>query len=160
MTISFVPINVKDHRDVVIPFRKDSFHVSFGSTDDFQGEEDYLTWLEEKKKAFPKGFMMVKRNDAIIGQIELSTQVYDGKLIGYVHLYYLIKEERGNGTGDKLHEYAQQYFRNYGVNEFHLRVSPTNKPALQFYRKSGLEEIGPEFDGKVIRMKGKVPAHG
>lgn len=99
---------------------------------------------------------MVKENNKYVGQLELSIREYEGKDIGYVHLYYLTPDMRGKGKGQKLHDYARQFFKDNNVNEFHLRVSSTNKYAIKFYRKIGMDEIGAEINGKVIRMQGCV----
>jgi RimJ/RimL family protein N-acetyltransferase len=153
--VQFITIRTKSHQDIAIRFRKDSFRVSFGSSTNFD-EQDYLIYLKEKTNEFPDGFVLVKENDEFIGQLELSIREYEGKRIGYVHLYYLIENMRGKGKGSELHSYTKQFFKKHGVTEFHLRVSPTNESAINFYRKLGSEKIGPEVDGKVIRMKGRL----
>lgn len=99
---------------------------------------------------------MVWEDEIPIGQIELTIKEYEGKTIGYINLYYLILEKRGLGLGKELHRYALQFFRRHGVYEYHLRVSPNNQYALSFYYKNGMQEIGDEYGGKVIRMKGIV----
>ncbi|WP_431027120.1 hypothetical protein [Lysinibacillus sp. LZ02] len=32
-----------------------------------------------------------------------------------------------------MHNYARKFFKDNDVNEYHLRVSPTNRAALKFY---------------------------
>ncbi|MGP4074675.1 GNAT family N-acetyltransferase [Halobacillus sp. K22] len=151
--MQFEKINLSKHRETVIDFRKDSFKASFGDCSNFGEEEDYLRWLEAKMESFPEGFVLVKEDGKYIGQLELSIRVFEGKQIGYVHLYYLIPEKRGQGKGEKLDYYAVQFFKGHNVSEYHLRVAPANTSAREFYRKTGMEEIGPEAGGKVIRMK-------
>ena len=145
---------MEKHREVVIKFRKDSFMISFGDSSGLGEIEDYLSWLKDKIAVFPEGFVLVEDDGALIGQLELSIREYEGKDIGYINLYYLVPEKRGNGHGQELHNYANHFFKKHHVHEFHLRVSPTNTSAIRFYRKIGMEEVGPEVDGKVIRMKG------
>ncbi|MDM5199811.1 GNAT family N-acetyltransferase [Fictibacillus enclensis] len=152
--MKFEEIDVKKHRDTVVEFRKDSFYVSFGDTAGFGEEEEYLHWLGEKISAFPKGFVLVEKERKYIGQLELTVREFEGNDIGYVNLYYLIPEMRGKGRGKELHRYAMQFFENNKVSEYHLRVSPSNTAAVKFYRKMGMEEVGSEVEGKVIRMKG------
>lgn len=153
--IHFKPIDIENDRETLIKFRKDSFEVSFG--DDVQFDrEDYIQWLAQKQRLFPDGFVIVKENKQSIGQLELSIKEYGGQDIGYVHLYYLIPEKRNIGLGKALHDYAMEFFKKRHVKEYHLRVSPTNERALGFYLKSGMEKLGKEIDGKVIRMKGRV----
>ncbi|WP_101842544.1 GNAT family N-acetyltransferase [Halobacillus sp. Marseille-P3879] len=150
----FEEIDIKKHRDTVVEFRKDSFYVSFGNTMGFGEEEEYLSWLDEKIKDFPEGFVLAKEDGKYIGQLELTIREYEGNKIGYVNLYYLTPEMRGQGKGKALHQYAKQFFKNNEVSEYHLRVSPSNNNAIKFYRSFGMDEVGTEVDGKVIRMKG------
>lgn len=88
--------------------------------------------------------------------LELTVKEYEGKEIGYVNLYYLIPEKRGVGLGSHIHEYAIKFFKNNNLSEYHLRVSPTNKHAIAFYKKNGMELIQTEMDGKVLRMSGTL----
>ncbi|MFB5664240.1 GNAT family N-acetyltransferase [Alteribacillus sp. HJP-4] len=150
----FEEIDIKKHRDTVVQFRKDSFYVSFGDAMEFGEEEEYLSWLDEKIRDFPEGFVLAKEDGNYIGQLELTIREYEGNKIGYVNLYYLTPEMRGQGKGKALHHYAKQFFKNNEVSEYHLRVSPSNNNAIKFYRTIGMDEVGTEVDGKVIRMKG------
>jgi RimJ/RimL family protein N-acetyltransferase len=152
--VKFEKIDIKKHRDEVVKFRKDSFKISFGDTSGFGEEEEYLHWLDEKIRDFPKGIVLVEEDGKYIGQLELTIRQYECREIGYVNLYYLIPEMRGKGKGKELHNYAKQFFQNNKVSEYHLRVSPSNTAAIKFYLKVGMKEFGPEVDGKVIRMKG------
>ncbi|WP_339202393.1 GNAT family N-acetyltransferase [Peribacillus sp. FSL P2-0133] len=70
--------------------------------------------------------------------------------------FILLQKKRGEGLGKKLHEYALNFFRNNGVDEYHLRVSPSNKQAIAYYKKNGMLELKSELVGKVIRMKGII----
>ncbi|UFU01413.1 GNAT family N-acetyltransferase [Radiobacillus kanasensis] len=152
----FRTIDMKRDREKVIKYRKDSFRVSFGNLSGFGDEIEYLQWLEEKISLYPDGFVIAEMDNNPIGQLELSIREWNGKKIGYVHLYYLAPKYRGKGIGKELHRYARTFFESNRLMEYHLRVSPTNKRALRFYREIGLEEIGAELDGKVIRMKGII----
>ncbi|QDP41115.1 GNAT family N-acetyltransferase [Radiobacillus deserti] len=152
----FREIDVVKDRSTIIEFRKDSFKVSFGDPSPFGEEEDYVQWVKEKMIDYPDGFVLLELDHIPIGQVELSIRSYEDREIGYVHLYYICEQYRGKGYGKLLHDYAINFFKRNHIKEFHLRVSPTNKRAIQFYRKIGLDEIGPELDGKVIRMRGIV----
>ncbi|WP_336867034.1 hypothetical protein [Peribacillus frigoritolerans] len=48
-----------------------------------------------------------------------------------------------------------KFFKNNGVDEYHLRVSPSNKQAIAFKKKAMLE-LKSELGVKVIRMKGTI----
>lgn len=151
--MQFNGIDIERHQDQVVKFRKDSFKVSFGDNSNFN-EEEYLNWLKGKINDFSKGFVLVEEGGEYIGQLELSIREYEDRNIGYVHLYYLIPEIRGKGKGTELHNYGEKFFKNNKVSEYHLRVSPNNIAAIKFYKKIGMEEVGSEVEGKVIRMKG------
>lgn len=153
--IHFEQIDLKKDRETLIQFRKDSFIVSFGNAEGFDNEE-YIDWLAEKKQLFPDGFVLAKERNLPIGQLELSVREYEGKDIGYVHLYYLIPDKRGTGLGRILHHYTLDFFKKSDIEEYHLRVAPNNEQAIRFYLKNGMEKLGEELDGKVIRMRGKV----
>lgn len=143
------------HKNLIIKFRKDSFFVSFGEMFNFD-EEDYLDWLKEKAKDFSDGFVLLVEDNRYIGQLVLTIHQFEGEKIGYVNLFYLVPEMRGIGKGKELVHYANQFFKDYEVSEYHLRVSPSNSQARKIYQKIGMEEVGPETDGKVIRMRGRV----
>ncbi|MDQ0351431.1 RimJ/RimL family protein N-acetyltransferase [Alkalibacillus filiformis] len=153
--VNFIPIDPVKHRDITIRFRRDSYLVSFG-TNQYLNVEEYLQFLREKITKHPDGFVLVEEDGELIGQIELSIREYEGREIGYVHLYYLVPRKRGKGYGQVLQHYAEDFFQRHQVSEFHLRVSPTNKQARAFYKKLGMKESGLEIDGNVIRMIGKV----
>lgn len=152
----FEPIDINKHREYIIPFRRDSFIVSFGTDEDFGNEKKYIDWIKVKSRKFPDGFVIVLEDEIPIGQLELTIKEYKGNTIGYVNLYYLISEKRGLGLGKELQRYAIQFFRKYGIKEYHLYVSPSNQHALAFYQKNGMKELGPESNDKVIRMKGTI----
>lgn len=154
--MDFIPIDINKHKAYVISFRRDSFIVSFGTDNDFGDENKYLNWLQQQSDKYPNGFVLVVDNGIPIGQLELTVKNYEGKEIGYVNLYYLIPEKRGMGLGSLLHAYAIKFFKNNKVSEYHLRVSPTNKHAIAFYKKNGMKMIQTEMDGKVLRMSGTL----
>lgn len=153
--MEFVPINLSKDRDVIIAFRRDSFVVSFGTAEDFH-EDQYLDWLRTQIKKYPEGFVLALEDNYPVGQVELTIRECEGRTIGYVNLFYLIADKRGMGFGRHLQRYAMEFFRKHGVQEYHLRVSPTNKRAISFYYKNGMRKLKSEFDDQVIRMVGEV----
>ncbi|MFC5648563.1 GNAT family N-acetyltransferase [Paenibacillus solisilvae] len=142
--MQFRTIDTKNDRDTIITFRRDSFMVSYGSDEGLGDEDAYVLLIEERVRKFPEGLVLVEEVGKIIGQIELQIRNYEGRDIGYVNLFYLIPEFRGKGYGLKLLEYAENFFRKYLVNEYHLKVSPTNVRALRFYEKYGLKKLKEE----------------
>ena len=73
--------------------------------------------------------------DRVVGQLEL--QVPYGHSVGYVNLFHVARDWRRLGFGRRLHEYADRYFRSWEASRIELHVSPTNHPAIQFYRSLG-----------------------
>ncbi|WLR46363.1 GNAT family N-acetyltransferase [Halobacillus litoralis] len=153
--VQFRAIDLEEDRQSIIDFRKDSFKVSFGNTEDFNAQV-YLFYVLEKVEQYPDGFVMAEVGGEVIGQLELSVKIYKGRKIGYIHLFYLIPCKRGKGMGKVLHNYAVDFFKKRNLEEYHLRVAPDNLRARRFYEKTGMNSIGSELDGKVIRMKGSV----
>ncbi|CDQ17841.1 Acetyltransferase (GNAT) domain-containing protein [Halobacillus karajensis] len=153
--LTFRPIDLNKDRQQIIKFRMDSFKISFGHVEDFN-EENYLTYVEERMEQFPEGYVMVEKDDRTVGQLELSVRLYGDKRIGYVHLFYLVPEERGTGISRELVTYAHNFFKMHHIQEYHLRVASLNNRARKFYEKNNMVEVGPELDGKVIRMKGFI----
>ena len=84
--MEFIPIDIDKHREYIIPFRKDSFIVSFGTDKDFGDETKYLNWLKQQSEKNPNGFVLLVDNELPIGQLELTIKEYEGKEIGYVNL--------------------------------------------------------------------------
>jgi ribosomal protein S18 acetylase RimI-like enzyme len=76
--------------------------------------------------------------------MELQIQEYNETEIGYVNLFYLIPEYRNKGLGKELIRYAERFFRQFNVSEYHLRVSPTNKRAIRLYNNYGLVKLREE----------------
>ncbi|WP_226582778.1 GNAT family N-acetyltransferase [Halobacillus litoralis] len=154
--ITFRTIDLEKDRKNLIEFRKDAFMVSFGNLVGFH-ERKYETYVKEKIRKFPEGFVLAEEGREVIGQLELSVQMFKNRRIGYVHLFYLTPKSRGKGYSKALQSYAMQFFHAHQINEYHLRVAPGNGRALRFYEKNGMTEIGPELHGKVIRMRGYSP---
>ncbi|MFC5450675.1 GNAT family N-acetyltransferase [Paenibacillus aestuarii] len=150
----FRSIDVVKDREVIVRFRRESYVVSFGNEEGFGEEDAYVNRIEERLSRFPDGLMLIESDGRIIGQIELQILHYEGDEIGYVNLFYLVPECRGKGYGKGLLEYAENFFLKYNVREYHLRVSPTNERAVQFYLKSGMSKVKEERHQYVVwRMR-------
>ncbi|KGX85833.1 GNAT family N-acetyltransferase [Pontibacillus marinus] len=154
--LDFHTIDTSVHRETILAFRKGSFIASFGHDRDFGDEENYVQWVSGKVRDFPTGFVMVYESGEAIGQLELQVKEFEAEKIGYINLYYLIPERRGRGYGKVLHDYAMEFFKKHHIGEYHLRVAPDNHQAISFYKRNGMEEMYPEVDGKVIRMRGFI----
>lgn len=121
--------------DLVAANHYDACIASFGEGTRYEGRDVYLSWLRERVEEFPEGFVLAFKKDRFIGQLEL--QVPYGLNIGYTNLFYVSPDVRGRGYGQKLHAYAEVYFRNWEAQQADLHVSPRNIRAIRFYRKMG-----------------------
>ncbi len=114
---------------------RDACSSSFGDASSCMARENYLHWLGQRVDEFPDGHVMAMLDERVIGQLELQAPY--GKSVGYVNLFYVVREWRRLGFGRRLHEYADCYFRSWEVDCIELHVSPTNDAAVQFYRSLG-----------------------
>lgn len=156
----FKPINLDFHVDYCIRFREDSFVVSFGDTkkfyeEDGRGAERYIEWLKAKIAKDPGLAVHFFLDDQIVGQIELG-YLKDDPTCGYVNLYYLTPEVRGKGLGKSLDEYVVNYFKSRKIERLRLSVSPTNLPAITFYKKMGWRDLGPRQDHPEVHYMEKL----
>lgn len=145
-TLEFKSIDLEQHQDLCVQFRVDSFVCSFGSADHFyevngSGVERYLQWLRQRITKMPNSCIHIWKGEQIIGQIEMGRWQNDSS-IGYVNLFYLIPEFRGQGFGQQLDRHAANFFRHLGCKSVRLSVSPTNPVAMRFYLKHGWVDLG------------------
>lgn len=156
--LEFKPIRLPEFTEICLRFTADAYVCSYGHEDRFRGTdgkgpERYLEWLKAKIDANPATAVHVWRDGVVIGQIELGLFNLD-PTIGYVCLYYLVPEARGNGIGEALDRYAREVLRRLGVSAARLSVSPTNSRAISFYKKMGWREIGPYPNRPEVQLMG------
>jgi RimJ/RimL family protein N-acetyltransferase len=89
---------------------------------------------------FPDGYVHVWQDDKLVGQMEM--QILDEPRRGYVNLFYLVEEMRGEGVSWELQQYAMDFMRHHQVQVAQLSVSPKNARARAFYRKHGWRDLG------------------
>ena len=159
MPFTFRTINAVGDRDYFVPFRRDASRISFGHAATFD-EQEYRDLIEARTREFPDGYVMVELDGRVVGQIEMHPREFEGRTIGFVSLLYLIPELRAKGYGMTLIQYVEDVFRRHGVPEYHLRVSPTNKPAVRFYKKCGLVKIREERHQHAMWRLGKLIESG
>jgi ribosomal protein S18 acetylase RimI-like enzyme len=148
--LEFQPIDLERHQDLCVRFRADSFVCSFGSNarfyeEDGNGAERYLQWLKQRIAEIPNSCVHVWQAEQIVGQLEMRRWQRDSS-VGYVNLFYLIPEFRGQGLGRQLDRYAANFFRQLGCRSARLSVSPTNPAAIEFYLKQGWKDLGRRED--------------
>lgn len=148
--LEFKPINLQQHQDLCVQFRADSFVCSFGSAtrfyeEDGNGAERYLQWLRQRIAEIPNSCVHAWKGEQIIGQVEMTRWKHDPS-IGYINLFYLIPEFRGQGLGRQLNRYAASFLKQLGCRAARLSVSPTNLAAIRFYFKQGYINLGQKED--------------
>jgi ribosomal protein S18 acetylase RimI-like enzyme len=152
--LEFKPINLEQHQDLCVQFRADSYVCSFGSADRFykqdgSGAKGYLQWLRQRTIEIPDSCVHGWKGEQIIAQIEMRCWKYDSS-VGYVNLFYLIPEFRGQGFGKQLDKHAANFFRHLGCKTARLSVSPTNLVAMRFYLKHGWVDLGQREDAPEV----------
>jgi ribosomal protein S18 acetylase RimI-like enzyme len=117
--------------------------TSFGSARQCMTPAGYSLWLARRVEEFPDGHVLAILRGQVVGQLEL--QVPYGLDRGYVNLFYIAPPWRRLGFGRRLHDFAMRYFRGWEAEWIDLHVSPTNTPAVGFYRSLGyrVAEIEP-----------------
>ena len=143
VTFRFREIDIAGDWDTLVVFHRDVFTISYGSDREFS-ETTYREILRVRLRDFPRGQMLVLDGDAAAGQIEIWARVYEGRRIGYVSLFYLRPPWRGRGLGMELLNYAETFFAEMGLVEYHLRVSSANERAMRFYERAGFRRIAQE----------------
>lgn len=155
-TLAFKPVDLDAHLEVCQRFRIDTHICTFGSADRFhqsdgKGAEGYAAWLRQKATSLPGCLVHLWDVDQIIGQIEMGRLASDLST-GYVNLFYLIPERRGEGLGTLLEAYAWTFLSSLGCQALRLSASPTNLPAWHFYQRGGWVDLGCREDHPDVRL--------
>ncbi|WP_284197233.1 GNAT family N-acetyltransferase [Chitinimonas prasina] len=141
MHLRLAPIQLDDDFAEAYAMRRDSYQVSFGTTEAFDRDagpagELYRARLAQRCADYPDGYVHAWLGDEIVGQLEVRHEP-DQPGHGYVHLFYLLPAWRHQGLGGQLHDYAVDYLRRHGCHTARLSVDRHNAPALAFYRRHG-----------------------
>lgn len=160
--LKFFKIDFNKDRDIAIQFRADSFIVSFGSDASFWGDDGKRAdeYIETISARDPKEFgaFHVWMDEIIVGQVELGL-IGSDKSWGYVYLYYLKPDKRGQGLAKYLDDFAQDQFLKWGVNRAKLSVSPNNERAIKFYQKRGWVDKGPRYSDQDVKENHMEQVH-
>ena len=105
-----------------------------------------------------------KQGDEFIGEISLVFDMNDSdytidKQRIYVSRLIVKPEERRNGIGKRLVEYATNKAKGMGYSEMSIGVDLDNYPALKLYADSGFNKIlfiGKDKQGKYVKLLKKI----
>lgn len=161
-TLVFRPVDLDAHLDTCIRFRIDTHVCGFGSAERFhesdgKGANRYADWLKKKAANLSGCLVHLWQGETIIGQIEMGRLPSDST-IGYVNLFYLIPQARGQGMGALLEAYAWTFLSGLGCRSLRLSANPANAPAWSFYRKQGWQDLGPREDDRAVHVLEKRAA--
>jgi ribosomal protein S18 acetylase RimI-like enzyme len=139
-------IDLARHADLCVAFRREMYVASFGTAEGLEeemgpGDALYLEGLRERIAQVPEGNVHLLRGERIVAQAELKLLDEDAG-IGYVSLFHVAADCRGEGLGRALHEHAVDVFRRRGLKAMRLSVSISNPAAMAFYRRLGWQAIG------------------
>lgn len=158
--LEFKPINLAQHQKLCIEFSADAYVCSFGSADRFyqahrNGTDGYIRWVRQRAIEIPNSCIHVWQGEKIIGQILMGRWKHDSN-VGYVNLFYLVPEFRGQGFGQQLDGHAAHFFKHLGCQSARLCVSPTNLGAVKFYLKHGWVDVGQREDAPEVNYLEKT----
>ncbi|MDB5289705.1 MAG: family N-acetyltransferase [Phycisphaerales bacterium] len=121
----------RNHRDACV--------ATFGDDSRCESDIRYLSWLKAKVEEFPEGFVLAFLGGRCVGHLEM--EVPYGLPTGYVNLFYVLPQFRRQGLGRLMHVFTERYFRSWEASRIELHVSPTNRAAMQFYRRLGYRAV-------------------
>ncbi len=142
MTARFESIDIARHFDICQQMRAISYQASFGSLQGFAQEygESYRHRLQLKIDQLPQACCHLWLDDQIIGQTE--AKLLELSDVGYLNLLVLKPEFQRQGYGRLMVDYLSELFRHLGKTRLQLSVSPSNHPAMAFYRNNGWQDKG------------------
>ncbi|MCA0982867.1 GNAT family N-acetyltransferase [Halobacillus yeomjeoni] len=136
-------IDIEQDETLLLNFREDAQFVSYGKT--HFDKRAYVNRLRARIEQWSSGQLFIQDSSQPIGQIGLTTPEYQGRTIGYANLFYLIPDYRGKGFGKQMVDFAEETFKKHKLAELHLKVSPSNESALDFYQLSGFNRISQSY---------------
>ncbi|MFW8630512.1 GNAT family N-acetyltransferase [Vibrio natriegens] len=155
--MEFVPVNIEQQLDLCLAFRRDAYAVSYGSLDGFN-TEDTTAWFGRLASLPDAGFYHAIKNEETIGQIEFRKDLMDdeGVKYGYINLFYLKPEFRGQGLGSELQDFIFSQLKSAKCQYVQLRYLPANSQGVAFYRKHGWKDVG-EMDTRGQLAQKRIP---
>jgi len=114
-------------------------------------------WLSSSLKSIKENKMVMLQawyKNKLAGQIQITKGEFRKRFIGTIHIG-IDKDFRGEGIGEELMKRAEKEAEKIEVKILELTVFEENEPALNLYKKMGLEKFGQlpksiEFRGKML----------
>jgi ribosomal protein S18 acetylase RimI-like enzyme len=152
--LTFRTIDPDADADLLVANRRDACAATFGDDSTFEGPSRYLAWLRGKVEEFPDGHVLALLGDRRVGHLEL--EVPYGLTVGYVSLFHVAAPFRRLGFGRRMNEYAERYFVSWEADRVELHVSPSNRPAVEFYRRLGYRTVRDQAPGAPLVKMAKT----
>ena len=143
-SVIFRNIDFEKDLPLISAYRKDAYHISFGTEEPFGNDEDYFRWAEWQATLFPGMIAMMEVDGKPAGMVEVQYIIENDEHFGYVNLFYLEQDLRGKRLGDEQIKYVEGLFKTQSLSYYDLRVAPENLTALKFYQRHGFQKIAEE----------------
>lgn len=121
--------------------RKEAWENIYGNLHNFDGS-GFLEDARGMSKVCSKSVQCVMDHNDVIGLVQLDTQQYADKSVGYVPFLYLKPDRRCQGIGVQLIGEAVCTYREMGRRCVQLACSPNNHAAQRFYHRYGFVKVG------------------
>ncbi|WP_158290425.1 GNAT family N-acetyltransferase [Halobacillus salinus] len=146
-------IQFERDKETILQFRKDIEEVITGSKVNDYDYAAYLGRMERRIEQSNGGQVFIIRENRVIGQIGCEWR--EGA--GYVNIFYILPEFRGQGYGREMIDWAENFFLHHGTYTYHLRVATSNERAYRLYRKSGMYPVRKEGRNYVMQKSLNFP---
>jgi len=153
-------LHPEDGLDSVLALCKDffaeyeDFHKEFFDTDNL-GDDVISGRFLESLESDSSATIIALDNDVIVGYASIvireQPRFYKIKKVGAISALMVTKEHRRKGIATMLLAESKAFFKRHGIKYFTLYTSYTNKGAMKFYEKIGLEKIHTSFLGNTTK---------
>ena len=157
-SLSLKKIELDQSIDLLLSFKLDTHIASYGTHEGYRPEA-YIERLKKRHIDYPEGQIFLVSGRRIIGQLGYYPEETTFGRWGYIHMLYIVPEERGKGLGKYLLGKAIDHFRERGINTVALRVSSLNPQAMSLYASMGFtqhldQKLSTEPMVLLVRKKG------
>ncbi len=148
------------HRETYEQSYADAWLAAHGNLRGFEADT-YFRAACEHYIHDPEAIMLLYEGETFAGLIDLDTRRGEHVGYGWITLFYLCPDYRGQGLGVQLLGRAIAKYRTLGRRSIRLHVAEDNKQALAFYRANGFEELSrvPGTQAQLLLMEKRLD-HG